>query len=159
MFNCYDNVRINCPYFNNDVNGKIGRIVSDGKYDGIKNDTFYTVSVTHEEKENSTISIILLVYSNHLRKIPKITSKQRTVLEALHLLGYNYIACDLNNKSYAFKECPEKYFETRIWRAENEESKLPLSNVNYIMDGICSWEDTKPISISNLLDDINDITK
>lgn len=50
MFDCYDNVRINCPYFNNDVNGKIGRIVSDGKYDGIKNDTFYTVRVTHEEK-------------------------------------------------------------------------------------------------------------
>lgn len=159
MFDCYDNVRINCPYFNNDVNGKIGKIISDGKYDGIKNDTFYTVRVPHEEKENSTISIILLVYSNYLTKIPKITSKQRTVLEALHLLGYNYIACDLNNKSYAFKECPEKYFETRIWRAENEESKLPLSNVNYIMEGICSWEDTKPISISNLLDDINDITK
>lgn len=159
MFNCYDNVRINCPYFNNDVNGKIGRIVSNGKYDGIKNDTFYTVRVTHEEKENSTISIILLIYSNYLTKIPKITSKQRTVLEALHLLGYNYIACDLNNKSYAFKECPEKYFKTRIWRAENEESKLPLSNVNCIMEGICSWEDTKPISISNLLDDINDITK
>lgn len=159
MFNCYDNVRINCPYFNNDVNGKIGRIVSNGKYDGIKNDTFYTVRVTPEEKENSTISIILLVYSNYLTKIPKITSKQRTILEALHLLGYNYIACDLNNKSYAFKECPEKYFKTRIWRAENEESKLPLSNVNNIMEGICSWEDTKPISISNLLDDINDITK
>lgn len=154
MFNCYDNVRINCPYFNNDVNGKIGKIISDDKYDGIKNDTFYTVRVTHEEKENSTISIILLVYSNYLTKIPKITSKQRTVLEALHLLGYNYIACDLNNKSYAFKECSEKYFKTRIWRAENEESKLPLSNVNYIMEGICSWEDTKPISISNLLDDI-----
>lgn len=159
MFNCYDNVRINCPYFNNDVNGKIGRIVSDGKYDGIKNDTFYTVRVTHEEKENSTIYIILLVYSNYLTKIPKITSKQRTVLEALHLLGYNYIACDMNNKSYAFKECPEKGIRTRIWKAENEESKLPLSNVNYIMEGICSWEDTKPISISNLLDDINDITK
>mgnify|MGYP000886117786 FL=1 len=153
MFNCYDNVRINCPYFNNDVNGKIGRIVSDGKYDGIKNDTFYTVKVTHEEKENSTISIIiLLVYSNYLTKIPKITSKQRTVLEALHLIGYNYIACDANNKSYAFKECPEK--GVMIWKAENEESKLPISNVNYIMEGICSWEDTKPISISNLLDDI-----
>lgn len=151
MFNCYDNVRINCPYFNNDVNGKIGKIVSDGKYDGIKNDTFYTVKVTHEEKENSTISIILLVYSNYLTKIPKITSKQRTVLEALHLLGYNYIACDLNNKSYAFKECPEKYFKTGIWRAENEESKLPLSNVNYLMEGICSWEDEKPISIEWLL--------
>jgi hypothetical protein len=159
MFNCYDNVRINCPYFNNDVNGKIGKIMSNDKYDGIKNDTFYTVRVPHEEKENSTISIILLVYSKYLTKIPKITSKQRTVLEALHLLGYNYIACDLNNKSYAFKECPEKYFETRIWRAENEESKLPLSNVNCIMEGICFWEDTKPISISNLLDDINDITK
>lgn len=38
MFNCYDSVRINCPYFNNDVNGKIGKIVSDGKYDGIKFD-------------------------------------------------------------------------------------------------------------------------
>ena len=152
MFNCYDSVRINCPYFNNDVNGKIGKIVSDGKYDGIKNDTFYTVKVTHEEKENSTISIILLVYSNYLTKIPKITSKQRTVLEALHLLGYNYIACDVNNKSYAFKECPEK--GVMIWKAENEESKLPLSNVNYLMEGICSWKDTKPISISNLLDDI-----
>lgn len=152
MFNCYDSVRINCPYFNNDVNGKIGKIVSDGKYDGIKNDTFYTVKVTHEEKENSTISIILLVYSNYLTKIPKITSKQRTVLEALHLLGYNYIACDANNKSYAFKECPEK--GVMIWKAENEEYKLPLSNVNYPMEGICSWEDTKPISISNLLDDI-----
>ena len=106
MFNCYDSVRINCPYFNNYVNCKIGKIVSDGKYDGIKNDTFYTVKVTHEEKENSTISIItLLVYSNYLTKIPKITSEQRTVLEALHLLGYNYIACDMNNKSYAFKEC------------------------------------------------------
>ena len=22
MFNCYDSIRINCPYFNNDVNGK-----------------------------------------------------------------------------------------------------------------------------------------
>ena len=149
MFNCYDSVRINCPYFNNDVNGKIGKIVSDGKYDGIKNDTFYTVKVTHEEKENSTISIILLVYSNYLTKIPKITSKQRTVLEALHLLGYNYIACDVNNKSYAFKECPEK--GVMIWKAENEESKLPLSNVNYLMEGICSWEDTKPISISKTI--------
>lgn len=152
MFNCYDSVRINCPYFNNNVNGKIGKIVSDGKYDGIKNDTFYTVKVTHKEKENSTISITLLVYSNYLTKIPKITSKQRTVLEALHLLGYNYIACDVNNKSYAFKECPEK--GVMIWKAENEESKLPLSNVNYLMEGICSWEDTKPISISNLLDNI-----
>ena len=153
MFNCYDSVRINCPYFNDKINGKIGKIVSNGKYDGIKNDTFYTVKVTHEEKENSTIStIILLVYSKHLTKIPKITSKQRTVLEALRLLGYNYIACDMNNKSYAFKECPEKDFRTRIWKAENEESKLPLNNVNYLMEGICSWDDEEPTSIYELLD-------
>lgn len=153
MFKCYDSVRINCPYFNDKINGKIGKIVSNDKYDGIKNDTFYTVKVTHKEKENSTIStIILLVYSNYLTKIPKITSKQRTVLEALRLLGYNYIACDMNNKSYAFKECPEK--RVMIWKAENEECKLPIDNVNYLMEGICSWEDTKPISISNLLDDI-----
>ena len=82
---------------------------------------------------------------------PKITDEQRTVLEALHLLGYNYIACDANNKSYAFKECPEKGIRTRIWKAENEESKLPLSNVNYIMEGICSWKDEKPTSIEWLL--------
>ena len=32
MFNCYDSVRINCPYFNNDVNGKIGKIVYDARH-------------------------------------------------------------------------------------------------------------------------------
>ena len=53
MFNCYDSVRINCPYFNNDVNGKIGKIVSDGKYDGIKNVEFRRNKARHrpEKKE------------------------------------------------------------------------------------------------------------
>lgn len=151
MFNCCDKVRINCPYFNDKINGKIGKIVSVAKYDEFLDDDFYIVEVIGKENDKN-LNFYLLVPSDYLTKIPKITSKQRTVLEALHLLGYNYIACDANNKSYAFKECPEK--GVMIWKAENEESKLPISNVNYIMEGICSWEDTKPISISNLLDDI-----
>lgn len=72
MFNYGDKVRINCPYFNDNVNGKIGEIIRDGEYDAIKDDYFYTVKV--KEKENNTIFIVLLVYSNYLTKIPKITS-------------------------------------------------------------------------------------
>lgn len=121
-----------------------------------KNDTFYTVKVTHEEKENSTIStIILLVYSNYLTKIPnyltkipKITSKQRTVLEALHLLGYRYLACDcIHNALKAYNTRPYKL--EAIWYSETP--KIRVNSITKMLENLCSWEDEKPTSIEWLL--------
>lgn len=147
MFNCCDKVRINCPYFNDKINGKIGKIVSVAKYDEFLDDDFYIVEVIGKENDKN-LNFYLLVPSDYLTKIPKITSKQRTVLEGLYLLGYRYLACDdIRNALVAYEIRPCK--AEAIWYGGIH--SISVNNITKVLNNLCSWEDKKPTSIEWLL--------
>lgn len=79
---------------------------------------------------------------------PKITDEQRTVLEALHLLGYRYLACDcINNALMAYNTRPYKL--EVMWCSEMY--KIRVNSITKMLDNLCSWKDEKPTSIEWLL--------
>jgi hypothetical protein len=79
---------------------------------------------------------------------PKITDEQRTVLEALHLLGYRYLACDcIHNALKAYNTRPYKL--EAIWYSET--STIRVNSITKMLENLCSWEDEKPTSIEWLL--------
>lgn len=81
---------------------------------------------------------------------PKITDEQRTVLEALHLLGYRYLACDKGNHLYAYSTRPWKDKGNTIWYSY--EYSMHIHKITDVISNLCSWEDEKPTSIEWLLD-------
>lgn len=79
---------------------------------------------------------------------PKITDEQRTVLEALHLLGYRYLACNcIHNALKAYNTRPYKL--EAIWYSETP--KIRVNSITKMLENLCSWEDEKPTSIEWLL--------
>lgn len=86
---------------------------------------------------------------------PRITDKQRTVLEGLYLLGYRYLACDKNlsisDSLWVYTTIPYKN-DLEKWDSYDGNS-LCVDNIisPNILNNLCSWEDEKPTSIEWLL--------
>lgn len=78
------------------------------------------------------------------------TENQKTVIEALKVLGYNYIAKDSDMKVYAYSERPVKAFHSWI---EGEEAPCTLVDslvtlvVSLDVAELVSWDDVEPFRI------------
>lgn len=84
----------------------------------------------------------------------RITDEQKTILEGLYLLGYRYLACDINGEMWVYNLLPIK--KSRTWRFDELEADKNLhlmfiNNISDILNNLCSWEDEKPTSIEWLL--------
>lgn len=79
------------------------------------------------------------------RKRPVLTEDDITVLKALQIMGYHWIAEDKNGGiSFAYIEKPTKYYDDGVW------SNSSSYSVNYTFPFI-SWEDEEPTNIGWLL--------
>lgn len=150
MFKIGDKVKINCPYFNETINDKIGEVISIVHYDELSDEDYYIVKDYYLVRVNEGDKVnILSLYPEYITKIDEPTKDQITILQALYLLGYRYIACDKDGAIYAFIDCPEKF--SHNWDDAIGYITIKVNEYNDIMNGICSWEDKEPILINNLL--------
>ena len=156
MFKIGDKVKINCSYFNETMNGKIGEVISIDHYDELCDEDYYIVKDYYIVRVNEGDKVnILSLYPEYITKIDEPTNDQITILQALHLLGYRYIACDKDEAIYAYINRPKKFdCNCTCWDYLNECNPMKINEYNDIMNGICSWDDEEPTSIYELLDDI-----
>lgn len=151
MFEIGDKVKINCYYFNETMNGKIGEIINISHYDELSIEDYYIVKDYYIVRVNEGDKVnILSLYPEYITKIYEATKDQITILQALYLLGYRYIACNINGVMLAYAYKPEKL--NNCWTYSGD--SICVNQHKNIMDGICSWDDEEPTSIYELLDDI-----
>lgn len=101
------------------------------------------------DKEFSNIVNAMQAWSDSHPEIRKLTGDEIAVLVGLKLLGFNYIASDINKKLWAYTKMPEK--KETYW-VGIEGTAICISYTGLFV-GIADFSDEKPLVIDEILNE------